>query len=220
MSSLLDKSPIDFLVSSAAITPQEMSLVMVGLNPNMGMTYVPKELKSHVDTIRYCISSAVSAYTSDKIKTTTPCLALDILLAGYPFINESTPKVVIFRIEEAINRVRGTEKGKERAEALGGIGLYNYIQETNKSGRGQHRKKDEDTGTLKMMGLLIKLLSEKEKKYLKQSGGINITELYKDILNTTKIEKTNIKGIGNSTFFDKARRAIISIHDLDHEDES
>lgn len=216
MVSLLDKSPIDFLVSSASIEPQEMGLVMVGLNPNMRMTDVPSGLKGHVDTIRRCIARAIEAYTGNKVNTNTPCLALDVLLAGYPFINESTPKVVTLRIEEAIDRVRGKELGKEKAEALGGIGLYNFIEETNKSGRGQHRKKDEDIGTLKMMGLLIKLITKKDSKLLKASGEINTTELYKNIIKTIEDEKTNIKGVGKSTFFDKTRRAILSIHDLDY----
>jgi hypothetical protein len=50
---------------------------------------------------------------------------------------------------------------EEKACNLCGLHLVNYIKETNRSGRRQHRKQDEEDGTMKMMGLLIQLLVKK-----------------------------------------------------------
>ncbi|MFC7510044.1 hypothetical protein ACFQUX_28460 [Pantoea stewartii] len=45
--------------------------------------------------------------------------------------------------------------------AFGGRTLVELVAQVRKSGRGQHRKSDEEVGTFKMMGLLLQLLAQK-----------------------------------------------------------
>lgn len=219
MASLLIKSPIERLVSSAAITPQEIALAIVGLNPHTRMVDVPDDLLSSVNTIRRGVARAVAAYYGRNVTTTTPCKASDILLACFPFVDDKTPSVVTLKTSEVIDHIRNKKGWEEKTESLGGIGLFMHVEELKKKGRGNHRKKDEEIGTLKMMGLLIKLLSENNPKYRKEAGKINIAELHRDVLRLTEAEGTNDKGIGKSTFFDKSKRSILSIHDLDNLDD-
>ncbi|EOJ5577061.1 hypothetical protein ACSD2Y_003039, partial [Escherichia coli] len=144
------------------------------------------------------------------------CHALDIFLASYPFIDTNTPEIIVQKISEAIDDLRGTKGWEEKARNLGGLQLVNYIKETNRSGRGQHRKQDEENGTMKMMGLIVHLLIKKSgsSSYI-QNGKPNRTAIYRDIETLIKDEGISHKGIAKATFLEKISRALLAVHDLD-----
>lgn len=74
--------------------------------------------------------------------------------------------------------MRGTKGWEEKARNLGGLQLVNYIKETNRSGRGQHRKQDEENGTMKMMGLIVHLLIKNQAHLPTSKMGNLIAQLY------------------------------------------
>ena len=98
--------------------------------------------------------------------------------------------------------------------AFGGRSLVDTMSSVRKTGRGQHRKTDEENGTLKMMGALIKLLASKHPtgKY----GSIEkptISEIYKDVVSLLEKEGVSIKGLGRSTFASKSKASLNSFYD-------
>ena len=161
MNNILRKSPIERLCSSVSITPHEMAVALAGLNPSMRISDVPEENFEYVDFVRTHLARAIKVYRGEKTSKDEPCHALDIFLASYPFIDTNTPEIIVQKISEAIDDLRGTKGWEEKARNLGGLQLVNYIKETNRSGRGQHRKQDEENGTMKMMGLIVHLLIKK-----------------------------------------------------------
>ena len=213
MKDILRKSPIERLCASVSITPQEMALALAGLNPLMRLSDVPPEHSDYVDLTRKSIARALKVHRDKKITTDEACNALDIFLAAFPFVEESTPEVIAQKVKEAIDDLRGTKGWEEKARNLGGLQLINYIKETNRSGRGQHRKQDEHEGTMKMMGVLIHLLVKKSgvSSYL-NSGKPNISAIYSDVLELLESEGLSTKGISRAAFAAKAKQALLAMY--------
>ncbi|EBL3413419.1 hypothetical protein BKE76_19465 [Salmonella enterica] len=182
----------------------------------MRISDVPSENHEYVDFVRTHIARAIKVHRGEKTSKDEACHALDIFLAAYPFIDTNTPEVIVQKISEAIDDLRGTKGWEEKARNLGGLQLVSYIKETNRSGRGQHRKQVEENGTMKMMGLLIHLLIKKtgSTSYI-QNGKPNRTAIYRDIEILIREEGVSLKGIAKATFLEKMSRAMLAVHDLD-----
>lgn len=216
MKNILRKSPIERLCVSVSITPHEMALALAGLNPAMRISDVPDEHFEYVDFVRTGIARAIKVHRGEKTSKDEACHSLDILLASYSYVDEGTPEIIINKINEAIDDLRGTKGWEEKARNLGGLSLVNHIKETNRSGRGQHRKADEEKGTMKMMGVLIHLLVKKSKAsaYV-QRDKPNCTAIYRDIEALLKDMNISNKGIAKATFLEKMSQALSTVKDAD-----
>lgn len=216
MKDILRKSPIERLCLSVSITPQEMALALAGLNPAMRISSVPPDLSDYVEVARRSIARALKVYRDKKTATDEPCNALDIFLATFPFLDNTTPEIITQKVNEAIDDLRGSKGWEDKAKVLGGLPLVNYIKETNRSGRGQHRKRDEEAGTMKMIGVLIHLLVKKAgASSYSHSGKPNIAAIYRDIEELLAEEKISKKGISRAAFADKSSQALLAMHNLD-----
>lgn len=114
MEDILRKSPIERLCASVSITPQEMALALAGLNPLMRISDVPPEHSDYVDLTRKSIARALKVHRDKKITTDEACNALDILLAAFPFVEESTPEIIAQKVTEAIDDLRAQKDGKRK----------------------------------------------------------------------------------------------------------
>ncbi len=214
MKGILRKSPIERLCVSVSITPHEMALALAGLSPSMRISDVPSENFEYVEFVRTSIARAIKVHRGVKTSKDEAWHALDVLLASYSFIDQDTPDIIVQKVSEAIDDLRGTKGWEDKARSLGGLQLVNYIKDTNRSGRGQHRKQDEENGTMKMMGVLIHLLIKKSgsSSYI-QAGKPNCTAIHRDIEELIKAEGISPKGIAKATFLAKASQALSAIHD-------
>jgi gamma-glutamyl phosphate reductase len=86
-----------------------MALALAGLNPLTRISDVPEEYYDYVDHTRRAIARALKVYRDKKISTDEACNALDILLAAFPFVEESTPEIITQKVTEAIDDLRGTK---------------------------------------------------------------------------------------------------------------
>lgn len=214
MKNIIRKSPIERLCVSVSITPHEMALALAGLNPSMRLSDVPEEYSGYVDFVRTGLARAIKVHRGEKTSKDEACHSLDILLASYSYIEEDTPEIIIEKINEAIDDLRGTKGWEDKARNLGGLSLVKHIKETNRSGRGQHRKADEEKGTMKMMGILIHLLIKKSasSSYI-QGGKPNRTAIYRDVEVLLKEMNISPKGIAKATFMEKMTQALASVQD-------
>lgn len=216
MRDIIRKTPIERLCVSVSISPLEMALALAGLNPNMRIGDVPSEHFEYVDMVRKALAKALRIYRNEKTATDEACHALDVLLAAFLFTDPSTPEIIIQKIEEAIDDLRGTKGWEDKARKLGGLALIRHIKDTNKSGRGLHRREDEAESTDKLMAMLIKLLAEKhgEKnggKYGTSAAPILIA-IFNDIEQLAKNESIPMKGIGKSTFYKKVKASELALN--------
>lgn len=161
MINILKKSPIERLCASVSITPHEMALALADLNPSMRIGDVPQDKFEQVESARTHIARAIRLHSGVKTSKDEPYRAGDIFLASFPFMEAGTPEAIIKAVTDTIDDLRGTKNWEEKALNLGGRDLVRYIKETSRSGRGQHRKLDEEQGNMKMMGLLVLLLVKK-----------------------------------------------------------
>lgn len=134
MRDIIRKTPIERLCVSVSISPLEMALALAGLNPNMRIGDVPSEHFEYVDMVRKALAKALRIYRNEKTATDEACHALDVLLAAFLFTDPSTPEIIIQKIEEAIDDLRGTKGWEDKARKLGGLALIRHIKDTNKSG--------------------------------------------------------------------------------------
>ncbi|MEX3064014.1 hypothetical protein AB4K26_21385 [Klebsiella variicola] len=211
---LLGTSVFERLASQRLVTISEVVYSLYGLNPNSKSSDLPKEVADEAQDIRKTISRNLRS-AGFRIGSVSTELDADLIFAAcIDYINEEiTPPVIFQRVKEAVEGFVYTNDWEKYMYAFGGRSLLEDVAKIRKTGRGQHRKVDEENGTLKMMGLLIKLLAEKHptKKY----GSIEkptISEIYNDILMLIDKEQTTTKGIGKSTFSAKASIALKSIH--------
>lgn len=146
MNNILRKSPIERLCSSVSITPHEMAVALAGLNPSMRISDVPEENFEYVDFVRTHLARAIKVYRGEKTSKDEPCHALDIFLASYPFIDTNTPEIIVQKISEAIDDLRGTKGWEEKARNLGGLQLVNYIKEPTAADVGSIESRMRKTG--------------------------------------------------------------------------
>lgn len=203
------KSPFERLAQLVAITPHEAALALAGINPAFRISEVPKESIAFVDAARKAISRALENHLEVRIATDKAVDANLVFTAAYLFIEDSTPTVIVDRIKEAVDWISRANNWRETLYDLGGLALHDEVATYRKNGRGNHRKEDEQKGTLKMMGVLVKLLADKHPthKYGTSSKPI-ISEIYRDVLILTESENISLKGIGKSTFANKASEAL------------
>lgn len=214
MAKLLSSNVFERLASQRLITINEVVYALYGLNPNTKTADLPKEVAEEAQDIKKTISRNLRSAGFRVYSVTTEMEADLVFAACIDYINEEiTPPAIINKVKEAVSEFVYTNEWEKYMFAFGGRTLLEDVAKIRKTGRGQHRKVDEENGTLKMMGLLIKLLADKHptKKYGSRENP-TISEIYKDICMLIELEKATTKGIGKSTFSAKAAAALQSIH--------
>ncbi|EPA9245327.1 hypothetical protein [Yersinia enterocolitica] len=216
MVKLLSSGVFERLISQRLVTINEVVNSLYGLNPNTKTIDLPNEISEEAQDIKKIISRNIRS-TGLHIGSVNTEIDADLIFAAcIDYIREGiTPPEIIGRVREAVMEFVYVNDWEKYIFAFGGRTLVDDIAKIRKTGRGQHRKTDEEAGTLKMMGLLIKLLAEKHptQKY-GTSEKPTISEIYKDILDVIQKENATAKGVGRSTFAAKAAIAIRTIHNF------
>ncbi|MEA5105184.1 hypothetical protein [Pantoea sp. S18] len=210
---ILHINPFERLASQRLVTITEVVNALYGLNPNSKIKDISNEAAEEIQDIR---KSVIRNIRFLKIRVGSVSEELDadlVFAAAHDYMRIGvTPEEIIERGKEAIESFYYTNDWQNYMMAFGGRSLVELAAQVRKTGRGQHRKSDEEAGTLKMMGLLIKLLADKHpsKKY-GRSDKPTISEIYKDVLCLIERESLTTKGVGKSTFAAKASVALKSV---------
>lgn len=212
---LLTQNIFERFIAQRLVSINEVVNSLYGLNPNTKTKDLPSEISEEAQDIKKAISRNIKSLTEQYVTISQEIDADLVFGAAFTFINtEITPEEVIERSKEAIAGYIHTNNWIDTMFAFGGRGLVDDITKIRKTGRGKHKKDDEESGTLKMMGLLIKLLAKKHPtdRYGTPEKPI-ISAIYSDVLDLIASEQGTTKGVGKSTFAAKARYAINAVHD-------
>ncbi|EAP3677015.1 hypothetical protein EAP82_23565 [Salmonella enterica] len=212
---ILNINAFERLASQRLVTISEVVNALYGLNPNVKTKDLDPVITEEVQDIRKTITRNIR-YLKIHVSSVNDELDSDLVFAAaHDYMRQGiTPEIIIERGKSAIVTFFYTNDWQRYMMAFGGRSLVDEVAQIRKTGRGQHRKTDEETGTLKMMGLLIKLLAEKHpsKKYGSPDKP-TITEIYKDVVSMIERESLTTKGIGKSTFAAKASQALRTVID-------
>jgi len=212
---LLNIDVFERIASQRIVTIAEVINTLYGINPNTKLRELPEDIAEETSDIRKAIIRNIRSLDV-RLSTVNEEVDADLVFAAaHDFMREGiTPEVIVQRGREALLSFLYRNDWEQFMFAFGGRSLVDTMSSLRKTGRGQHRKTDEENGTLKMMGALIKLLASKHPtgKY----GSVQkptISEIYKDVLSLLDAENVSTKGLGRSTFASKSKASLNSFYD-------
>jgi hypothetical protein len=212
---LLNIDVFERIASQRIVTIAEVINTLYGINPNTKLKELPDDIAEETSDIRKAITRNIRSLDV-RLHTVNDEVDADLVFAAaHDFMREGiTPEVILQRGREALLSFLYRNDWEQCMFAFGGRSLVDTMSSVRKTGRGQHRKTDEENGTLKMMGALIKLLASKHPtgKY----GSVEkptISEIYKDVVSLLEKEGVSIKGLGRSTFASKSKASLNSFYD-------
>lgn len=214
---ILNRNAFERLAAQRLVTIAEVVNSLYSINPNIKTKDLDEEYAEAVQDTRKSVTRNIR-YLKIHVGSVNEELDADLAFAAaYDYIMHGvTPEEIIERIKEGIIAFHYSNNWERYMMGFGGRALVDIVAQVRKTGRGQHRKSDEEVGTLKMMGLLIRLLAEKHptKKYGNYDKP-TISEIYNDVLLLIERDSLTTKGVGKSTFSAKASSALKSINDTD-----
>ncbi|KGT88314.1 hypothetical protein NG99_21380 [Erwinia typographi] len=212
---ILNINAFERLAAQRLVTIAEVVNAIYAINPNTKVKDLNEDDVEEIQDIRKAVTRNIR-YLKIRVGSVNEELDADLAFAAaYDYISEDiTPKEIIERIKDAVIAFHYSNDWQNYMMAFGGRSLVEIVGQVRKTGRGQHRKSDEEKGNQKMMGLLIKLLADKHSsgKY-GETHKPKISEIYKDVLALAEKEKISDKGIKRATFNAKASAALKAVYD-------
>ncbi|WP_447884146.1 hypothetical protein [Serratia fonticola] len=212
MTGFFKLNSLERVTKTSRITPHEVALALAGVNPNYRISECPADLIDDIKDLRKVLSRSMSKATGQHASTDGPQDANELFAAAYPYIDPAlTPQIVKDRIDEAINFLLNFNSWREIFYNLGGMELLERAVSMKKTGRGLHRKEDEQENTDKLIALLVMLLAEKVKgKYGSPDEPVK-SEIFKDIEKIAESRRISLKGVGKSTYYKKIEQSFFSL---------
>ncbi|EMC5231566.1 MULTISPECIES: hypothetical protein [Yersinia] len=207
---LLTENMFQRLTTQRLVSISEVVNSLYGINPNTKTKDLPDDISEEAQDIKKAIARNLKSLGNSYVTISSEVDADLVFGAAHQFLVEGiTPREIIDRAIEAVSAYVYTNDWENIMFAFGGRLLVDDMTKIRKTGRGKHKKEDEENGTLKMVGLLIKLLAKNHasKKY-GTSEAPTITEIYRSIIALAEEESITLKGIGKSTFASKSAAAI------------
>ncbi|MGR7527380.1 hypothetical protein [Klebsiella aerogenes] len=201
------------LFEREAATPElnvkQLSLLLCGEDPELKTADIPDEKQEAYNIYYRYISKwrQASGVLHGGNGSNQPA---DVMFAmAYPLIDaDLTPESIKKRCFDAVALIANRNGGKEILYKIGGEHLYNIGVEIGRNKRGAHRKIDEESNSLKLLGLLCILLAKKVGHSYLKNGEPAISSIYNDVVKLAEDEEISLKGISKSTVYKKIREAL------------
>ena len=212
---MFNRNVYERLVAQRLVTIAEVVNSLYAINPNTKTKDLSEEYIEEIQETRKAVIRNIR-YLNIRVASVNEEINADLAFAAaYDYLMEEiTPEEIIERVKEGVIAFHYSNDWQEYMMAFGGRTLVELVAQVRKSGRGQHRKSDEEDGTFKMMGLLLQLLAQKHptKKYGSYEKP-TISEIYNDVLVLIENGSLTTKGVGKSTFSAKASLALRALID-------
>ncbi|AUU95526.1 TPA: hypothetical protein RRH03_001517 [Klebsiella pneumoniae] len=209
---LLNIDVFERLALQRLATIAEVVNSLYGLHPATKINTLNEDAAEEIKGVRQIISRNIKSLGINVSGVNEEMNADLLFSAASEYMRDGiTPPAIVTRGKESLSTLAKTNKWEEYMYAFGGRSLVEEVSAARKTGRGQHRKTDEEAATLKMMGLLIKMLAQKQTG---QSYGTvkkpNVAAIYRDLTRFAEDHNIDLKGVSKATFAAKARTAIHS----------
>lgn len=227
-------SAIERLTHYPQVEIKELARALAGLDPSARNDEIPHEKLNLVGSYTdYLIRVNRNLHATLKsqgklneldlfypkyVATNSPIEA-DILFSScYVLLEkEFTPEVIIEKCISSLCKVY-LKYGDSIVYQCGGENATLIAKEKSQDRRGLHKKSEENTSLYKIIGLLAINLSivkaeNGSAKWLNKNGNPSIDPLYKLLSDYSEKNGISRKGMGKSSFYDKLRTSLASLHD-------
>ncbi|MBA0216448.1 hypothetical protein H4F33_03905 [Pectobacterium brasiliense] len=204
------------------VTAQQMALAILGINPFSDPKDIPKDIEKDVSQLRTILRQNAGSNTNIKLQHNEKSninlqhnerIDAKIYFAeSYKFINiEYTPKPIFDKCHEVINNIAREVRWKEKLLEYGDDELIEYGRSIRKSGRGIYRQEHEKENTDKLLALLIMLLADKLGNKYGTAKEPSKREIYRALVSLAEKEGVSLKGIKESSFYNKVKKSFNSL---------
>lgn len=194
------------------VTAQEMALAILGINPFSDPKDIPKGIEKDVSQLRTILRQNAGSNINRNLQHNERIDAKIYFAESYKFINtDDMPKPILDKCHEVINNIAREVGWKEKLLKYGDDELIEYGRSIRKSGRGIYRLEHEKENTDKLLALLIMLLADKLGNKYGTAKEPSKREIYRDLVSLSEKEGVSLKGIKESSFYNKVKKSFNSL---------
>lgn len=187
-----------------ALNVKQLALLLCGEDPELKTAEIPSEKLEPYNIYYRHISKWMQSSKLFNGGNSNVQPADYMFAMAYPMIDsEMTPEPIKKRCLRAVESIAIKNNGKEHLLKIGGKELYDIGVELSRNKRGAHRKIDEEENTLKLVGLLVRLLANKVGHAYLKNGEPAVSVIFKDIEALAKDEGISLRGLSKSTIYKK-----------------
>ncbi|RJL46502.1 hypothetical protein D5078_10195 [Pectobacterium carotovorum] len=212
MSNFKEMDAFERFTQLKGVNAQEMALAILGINPFSDPKDIPKDIEKDVYQLRTILRQNAGINENKNLQYNDRIEAEKYFSESYRFINiEYTPKPIIDKCHKVINSIAREVGWKENLLKYGDNELIEYGRSIRKSGRGIYRQEHEKENTDKLIALLIMLLADKLGNKYGTAKEPSKREIYRDLINLAEKEAVSLKGIKESSFYNKVKKSFNSL---------
>ncbi|WP_437214597.1 hypothetical protein [Pectobacterium sp. LFLA-215] len=212
MSNFKEMDVFERFTQLKGVNAQEMALAILGINPFSDPKDIPKDIEKDVYQLRTILRQNAGINENKNLQYNDRIEAEKYFSESYRFINiEYTPKPIIDKCHKVINSIAREVGWKENLLKYGDDELIEYGRSIRKSGRGIYRKEHERENTDKLLALLIMLLADKLGNKYGTAKEPSKREIYRDLVSLAEKEGVSLKGIKESSFYNKVKKSFNSL---------
>ncbi|KFX02286.1 hypothetical protein [Pectobacterium carotovorum] len=194
------------------VTAQEMALAILGINPFADPKDIPKDIEKDVFQLRTILRQNAGSNINRNLQHNERIDAKIYFAESYKFIStDDMPKPIFDKCHEVINNIAREVGWKEKLLQYGDDELIEYGRSIRKSGRGIYRQEHEKENTDKLLALLIMLLADKLGNKYGTAKEPSKREIYRDLVSLAEKESVSLKGIKESSFYNKVKKSFNSL---------
>lgn len=192
-----------------ALNVKQLALLLCGEDPELKTAEIPQGKILPYNIYYRHISKWMQSSNLFSGGNAAPQPADFMFAMALPMVDdELTPEPIKNRCLKAAESIATRNNGKEYLFKIGGQELYDIGVVLSKNKRGQYRKADEENNTIKLIGLLVKLLVKKVGHAYSNNNKPAVSVIFKDIESLAKDEGISLRGISKSTVYKKISEAI------------
>lgn len=199
-----------------ALSVKQLALLLCGEDPELKTADIPVEKLRPYNIYYRHISKWMQSSELFRGGNAASQPADYMFAMAFPMIDDDlTPEPIKRRCLEAVESIAIRNNGKDHLFRMGGQELYDVGVVLSRNKRGLHRKADEEENTIKLVGLLVRLLVKKVGHSYSNGGEHVVSTIFNDIEKVASEENISLRGMSKSTVYKKIKEAVHSLSNND-----
>ncbi|KGA36060.1 hypothetical protein KU74_06190 [Pectobacterium brasiliense] len=195
------------------VNSREMALAILGVNPFAKKKETSEDIEKEVSQLQTILRQNLAVNQGEHLQHNVRTESTKYFAESYSLIDlDVTPKPIIDKCNEVIANIAINHKNwKEELRKYGDNDLVEHWRAVRKNKRGIYRKEHEKENTDKLIALLIMLLSDKFGNKYGTVKNPSKREIYRDLVILAEKEGVSLKGIKESSFYNKVKESFNSL---------